>query len=88
MGLSNEELGEANTILHIPMNPEHFSLNLAQAVLLVAYEWRQAVPPVEPSVGKPEQELATKQEVDTFLDRLVDDLDQRDFLLSLKNAAV
>jgi len=81
VGLSNEELGEANTILHIPMNPEHFSLNLAQAVLLVAYEWRQAATALEPSVGKPEQPLAPKQEVDRLLDRLIDDLDQREFFV-------
>lgn len=81
VGLSNEELGEANTILHIPMNPEHFSLNLAQAVLLVAYEWRQAATALEPSVGKPEQPLAPKHEVDLFLNRLIDDLDEREFFV-------
>ena len=81
VGLSNDELGEANTILHIPMNPEHFSLNLAQAVLLVAYEWRQAASALEPSVGKAEQPLAPKHEVDLFLDRLIHDLDQREFFV-------
>ena len=78
-GLSNEELAEANTILHIPMNPAHSSLNLAQAVLLVAYEWRQAARAFEPTVGKPSQPLAAKHEVDLFLDRLITDLDRRAF---------
>ena len=81
VGLSNDELAEANTILHIPMNPEHFSLNLAQAVLLVAYEWRQAATALEPSVGKPEPALAPKQEVDLFLNRLIQDLEERDFFV-------
>lgn len=81
VGLSNEELGEANTILHVPLNPEHASLNLAQAVLLVAYEWRQAASPLEPSLGKPEQALAPKHEVDLFLDRLIQDLEARAFFV-------
>ena len=32
----------ANAILEVPLNPEHSSLNLAQAVLLMGYEWFQA----------------------------------------------
>lgn len=42
IGLTNHELGLANTIIEVPMNPEHSSLNLAQAVLVVGYEWFQA----------------------------------------------
>jgi tRNA/rRNA methyltransferase len=41
-GLSNEELGLADEILTFPVDPEHASLNIAQAVLIVAYEWRLA----------------------------------------------
>ena len=41
-GLSNDEVSLANTIIEIPLNPEHSSLNLAQAVLIVGYEWFQA----------------------------------------------
>ncbi len=41
-GLSNEEISKANAIIEVPLNPEHSSLNLAQAVLLVGYEWFQA----------------------------------------------
>ena len=81
VGLSNAEVAEAHSILTIPLNPEHFSLNLAQAVLLVAYEWRQAATALEPSVGTPAPPLAPKQEVDLFLDRLIDDLDARAFFV-------
>ena len=42
IGLTNHELGLANVLVEIPMNPEHSSLNLAQAVLVVGYEWFQA----------------------------------------------
>ncbi|MBY0509971.1 MAG: RNA methyltransferase [Rhodospirillaceae bacterium] len=42
IGLTNHELGLANIIIEVPLNPEHSSLNLAQAVLVVGYEWFQA----------------------------------------------
>lgn len=38
-GLTNEEVALADEILTFPVNPEFASLNIAQAVLLVAYEW-------------------------------------------------
>ncbi len=38
-GLENDEVAIARTILTVPINPEFGSLNLAQAVILVAYEW-------------------------------------------------
>jgi len=41
-GLTNHEIGLTNTIIEVPLNPEHSSLNLAQAVLIVGYEWFQA----------------------------------------------
>ena len=41
-GLSNDDLIYADAVVSIPVNPDFFSLNLAQAVLLVAYEWFQS----------------------------------------------
>jgi tRNA/rRNA methyltransferase len=41
-GLANDEISFANTIIEVPLNPEHSSLNLAQAVLIIGYEWFQA----------------------------------------------
>ena len=41
-GLNNEELSLADEILTFPVDPGFASLNLAQAVLLFAYEWRLA----------------------------------------------
>jgi tRNA/rRNA methyltransferase len=38
-GLTNDDLMAAQTLITIPLNPAFSSLNLAQAVLLVAYEW-------------------------------------------------
>ena len=38
-GLENHEVGLADRILTLPVNPAFASLNLAQAVIIVAYEW-------------------------------------------------
>jgi tRNA/rRNA methyltransferase len=41
-GLVNDYIVHANAKITIPLNPEFASLNLAQAVLLIGYEWYQA----------------------------------------------
>ncbi|MDX2223880.1 MAG: RNA methyltransferase [Rhodospirillaceae bacterium] len=41
-GLTNAEVALCDAIIEVPLNPEHSSLNLAQAVLVVGYEWFQA----------------------------------------------
>lgn len=41
-GLSNDELDLCHGLVHIPTNPDHPSLNLAHAALIVLYEWRKA----------------------------------------------
>lgn len=38
-GLETEEVALANAIVTVPINPDFGSLNLAQAVILLAYEW-------------------------------------------------
>jgi tRNA/rRNA methyltransferase len=38
-GLENPDIVRANALISIPVNPDFPSLNLAQAVLLCAYEW-------------------------------------------------
>ncbi|KNZ31676.1 MAG: rRNA methyltransferase [Methylibium sp. NZG] len=42
-GLSNEDVYRCHACLSIPTHPDYGSLNLAQAVQLIAYEWRQAL---------------------------------------------
>lgn len=46
-GLENDDIARANAIISVPVNPEFPSLNLAQCVLLCAYEWRRASQEVE-----------------------------------------
>jgi len=41
-GLETDDVAIAQTILTVPINPEFGSLNLAQAVILIAYEWSRA----------------------------------------------
>ena len=41
-GLDNEDVARANAIITVDVNPLFPSLNLAQCVLLVGYEWRRA----------------------------------------------
>ena len=41
-GLTNDELALADRVIAVPLNPAFASLNLAQAVLIVGYEWFQA----------------------------------------------
>ncbi len=38
-GLSSDDVALARTIITVPINPEFGSLNLAQAVILIVYEW-------------------------------------------------
>lgn len=42
-GLANEDVYRCHACLSIPTHPDYGSLNLAQAVQLIAYEWRQAL---------------------------------------------
>jgi tRNA/rRNA methyltransferase len=46
-GLENDDIARANAIVSVPVNPDFPSLNLAQCVLLMGYEWRRQVEQVE-----------------------------------------
>lgn len=49
-GLETEDVALARAILTVPINPEFASLNLAQAVILCAYEWSKHVTLAQPTV--------------------------------------
>ena len=54
-GLENEDVAQAQGIVTVPVNPEFFSLNLAQCVLLIGYEWGRlgsVVPPEVMELGR------------------------------------
>ncbi|UMA63423.1 RNA methyltransferase [Roseivivax marinus] len=46
-GLENDDIARANAVVSVPVNPDYASLNLAQCVLLMSYEWRRASAAVE-----------------------------------------
>jgi tRNA/rRNA methyltransferase len=48
-GLETEDVALARAILTVPINPEFASLNLAQAVILCAYEWSKGIALVQPT---------------------------------------
>ncbi len=48
-GLETEEVALARKILTVPINPDFASLNLAQAVILCAYEWSKTQGLVQPT---------------------------------------
>jgi len=47
-GLATEEVALADAIVTVPINPKFGSLNLAQAVILLAYEWSRGAPLAQP----------------------------------------
>lgn len=81
-GLENDELVLADRALVAPLNPGFSSLNLAQAVLLCAWEFHAArdeqVAPVQLPTGR--SKPAAKALLLEFLERLEDILDKRGFL--------
>jgi tRNA/rRNA methyltransferase len=70
-GLENEDIALANKIIEVPLNPEHASLNLAQAVLIVGYEYYKTTISQEPSRFVTNGgNIAPKEKVLRFLDML------------------
>ena len=51
-GLATDDVARADAILSIPVNPAFASINLAQASLIVAYEWSRAAGGASPPAGE------------------------------------
>ncbi|OFW98142.1 MAG: rRNA methyltransferase [Alphaproteobacteria bacterium RIFCSPHIGHO2_12_FULL_66_14] len=80
-GLENDDMVHADTALSIPVNPQFSSLNIAQAVLLVAYEWATAAEEVPAErMSDHSARPATKEELQNLFDHLERALDQSGFL--------
>ncbi|MGB4101292.1 MAG: RNA methyltransferase [Alphaproteobacteria bacterium] len=79
-GLIHEDMTCANEVICVPTNPKFSSLNLAQAVLILGYEWYQAADSPAPTSTRREQNRsATKVELHHLFDRLETELDQAGF---------
>lgn len=76
-GLDNETMNLASTLVEIPANPEFRSLNLAQAAVVLAYEWwREAdATPGERPVEAP----ASREEIGHLYGHLAEELEGAGF---------
>jgi tRNA/rRNA methyltransferase len=79
-GLENDEVALADRIVTLPVNPAFASLNLAQAVVIVGYEWFKltnggALPFSTPHRSAP----ATKEQLLAFFETLERELERVEF---------
>jgi tRNA/rRNA methyltransferase len=79
-GLENEEIGLADRIITLPVNPAFASLNLAQAVVIIAYEYfKHASGGALPFVMPQKSKLAGKQQLAAFFATLERELEKVEF---------
>jgi tRNA (cytidine32/uridine32-2'-O)-methyltransferase len=69
-GLTNEELLKCHYHIHIPSNPEYSSLNLSQAVQIIAYELRMKLLTPTADVSMRHDEYASFDEIEQFYEHL------------------
>jgi tRNA/rRNA methyltransferase len=80
-GLLNEEVALSDRIVTFPVNPAFASLNLAQAVLLLGYEWFKLATADALPFAMPERSMrASQHQMQAFFDNLVRELDRVEFL--------
>ncbi|WP_374763802.1 RNA methyltransferase [Yunchengibacter salinarum] len=82
-GLDNDEVSHADRVLTVPVNPAFGSLNLAQAVILVAYDVSRHRRDLAATPGASEREVATKDELDGLMAHLEAELVPRGFYRSV-----
>ena len=69
-GMSNEDIYRCHAVLSIPTDPAYGSLNLSQAVQVVAYEWRQALGGFGVKARVPDPQVASVTQVQGMLEHL------------------
>jgi tRNA/rRNA methyltransferase len=74
-GLETDEVAIAQKILTVPVNPDFRSLNLAQAVILVAYEWAKSSGLEIPAEAEPPEPRATQEQLEGLIGQLDGALD-------------
>lgn len=80
-GLTNEEVARANRIITFPVNPGFASLNLAQSVLLMGYEWFKLSTGDALPFAMPERsQRASQHQIGAFFENLIRELDKVEFL--------
>jgi tRNA/rRNA methyltransferase len=87
-GLENADIARADAIVSVPVNPEFPSLNLAQCVLLCAYEWRrQTVGTPQAAMAMARTDFATNAEVAALGDHFEARLEAAGFFFPPEKAA-
>jgi len=81
-GLTNDEVGLADAIVTFPVNPAFPSLNLAQSVSLICYEWfKAAAGGATPFKLQHVTPPATHQQVTAFFEHLEQELEAGDYFI-------
>ena len=79
-GLENDEVALADRIVTLPVNPAFASLNLAQAVVIVAYEWFKLASGTKLPFGMPQKSApAGKEQLLAFFASLERELEKVEF---------
>lgn len=79
-GMENPDIARASAIVTVDVNPEFPSINLAQCVLLMAYEWRRATHQTVPERLEGQRtELASRLEIERLGDHYEERLEQAGF---------
>jgi tRNA/rRNA methyltransferase len=78
-GLENGEVALADRIITLPVNPAFASLNLAQAVVIVGYEWFRRAHGGLPFATPERSPPAAKQQLDAFFADLERELEKAEF---------
>jgi tRNA/rRNA methyltransferase len=87
-GLENDEVALADRIVTFPVNPAFASLNLAQAVAIIAYEWFKRASSGELPFAMPRKsEPARKQQIEAFFSNLEQELDVIEYFRPLDKRA-
>jgi tRNA/rRNA methyltransferase len=93
-GLETGEVANADAVVMAPVNPNFASLNLAQAVLLLAYEWMKQAgvgtlgrvttyeEPLQPGLRTRGSPPASREELTAFFEHLERELDESGFFTS------
>ena len=84
-GLTNDEVSLADAVITFQVNPAYASVNLAQAVLLIGYEWFRAVhAPAHPLTMPDAGPLAAKATLLSFIDYVERELTACNYFLPVE----
>ncbi len=85
-GLENDEVSQADSVITFPVDPDFASLNLAQAVLLIGYEWARVSQAGLPHPPRTQTLPATRDAVLGLFDQIETELDAANFYPPNKRA--